>query len=115
MNEGDVEFLKYVASYDDLCNLCNAHKPAGKEPIELVDFTLSLRNTFPINRPVTFDPYCYIAGYPEARIQFLNPDGTLNETLATVTWIYFGYNIKLSRNLKEVNNEEAKHILKLCD
>lgn len=105
--EIELDYVKYLASYDDLSMGSVDLKPnetdieewlpeCGKWHYENDGRAAIMSGT----RPVTpfFDAIKYIASYPTTYDSFKSEDGTLNEMAATVAWITFGVSIGLSRN-----------------
>lgn len=107
--EKPLDYLKYLASYDDLINLAMQNIPKDTDPLTwLIDFAkMHYNNTGKIeiknlSRDVTdfFDPWKYIASYPGTKDFFWNTDeDTLNETNATLAFIKDGFKSGLHRNI----------------
>ena len=105
--EQELDYVKYLASFDDLSVGSLQMKPADKE---LVDWlpecgkwhyeTSGMQEIMSGSRPVTpfFNATKYIASYPETYDAFKNEDGSLNEDAARMTWFTFGCQNGLSRN-----------------
>lgn len=100
--------LFYIASYDDFCSWCNQNKPPEMDPMQLLEWTKAVGAhvmTFD-PREITFDPWCYIAGYPETKPHFWH-NGTLNEDLAAFVWIYTGFPAGFSKNANGLTKNDA--------
>ena len=92
-----IDPLAYIASDPDLCTWCFKNKPSNDD--QLLEFTINCGLCFietgvPIKEPV-FDPWEYIACYPDTLKCFWK-DGTLDTKDATLAWIYYGTENKLS-------------------
>ena len=103
------EYLRYIASYDDLCEWCNENAPFDKvtQGDQLLEWTKNVgKDMYDIEpREVIFDPWTYIAGYVDTKEQFIK-DGEFQEDFATFVYIYQSYKI-LKRNRLEINNRMA--------
>lgn len=106
--EKQLDYLKYLASYDDLITLASESIPKENELPWLIDFAkMHYNNTGKKEimdgvRDVTnfFDPWKYIASYPATKDLFWNKDeDTLNETNATLAFIKDGFKHGLHRNI----------------
>ena len=108
-----LDYLKYVASFDDLTLMCLVGKPDVVSPQEyIINFgKMHYENTgfneiHNQQREIDefFDPWKYIASYPITKDAFWNKeDDTLNETLATLGYLTGGATSGLMRNLFQSN------------
>jgi len=103
-----LDYLKYLASYDDLINLASESIPKENQLPWLVDFAkVHYNNTGKKEimegvREVTdfFDAWKYIASYPITKDLFWNKEEeTLNETDATLAYVKDGFKNGLHRNI----------------
>ena len=104
-----VDYLKYIASYDDLINEVNekvqVNENIGAKYIEFGKEHYDNIGSKEIRtgvREVTefFDPWKYIASYPATKDLFWNKtEDTLNETTATIAYIKDGHKQGLQRNV----------------
>jgi len=103
------EYLRYIASYDDLCEWCNENAPFDKvtQGEQLLEWTKNVGKEMYDTEPreVTFDPWSYIAGYIETKEQFIK-DGEFKGDFATFVFIYNSYKT-LNRNKLGLNNRMA--------
>lgn len=108
-----LDYLKYVASFDDLTLMCLVGKPEIVSPEEyIINFgkmhyeNTGFKEIHSQQREVGefFDPWKYIASYPVTKDAFWNAeDDTLNETLATLGYLTGGAASGLVRNLFQAN------------
>ena len=96
-----IEYLRYIASYDDLCEWCNKNAPFDKvtQGEQLLEWTKNVGKDMydKDSREITFNSYAYIAGSMDTKEQFIK-DGEFQEDFATFVYIYHGFNQKLNRN-----------------
>lgn len=107
--EKQLDFLKYIATYDDLVSSSVSQMPsdanpqewlieAGKKHYEGVGRTEIHSGKRPVDD--FFDPWKYIASYAMTKDIFWNAeDDTLDETNATIAYITAGSQTGLSRNM----------------
>ena len=106
--------LCFIASCDDLCLWCNVNKPSS------IEYNIQLLKEWTINqgklwmsqmvRHITFNPLCYIAGYPEYKDMYIE-NGIFNEELCSLNWIYSGSQIGLNMNKLQYHPKVAKHVI----
>ena len=103
----ELDYLRYIATYDDLILGAVTNKPAEQTWDEwlphvgklhystsgLSEIVLGMRQIIPF-----FDATKYIATHSYAADTFKNEDGSLNETQATIGYITFGSLNGLSRD-----------------
>ena len=131
--------LVYLASYDDLAQIAVDSKPAEyvipgiNDPnILLMHWLQHWGNLHYVNHgqyeiaqglreKPDFDPWCYIAGYPETKYMFWQ-NNTLNEDMACFAWIVYGRIYGLNKNNKQLKIpkmylKEKKRVLlfQTCD
>lgn len=101
--------LVYLASYDDLAQIAINSKPVQyvvpgiSDPNILLmhwlrhwgklhyDYHGQYEIAHGLRKKPDFDPWCYIAGYPETKNMFWDvQNDTLNEDLACLGWILYG-------------------------
>ena len=105
--EKELDYMKYLASYDDLSIAAVQNKPLEREIVEWLPevgkmhFDNNGRNEIMSGaRPVNefFNATKYIASYPQTYDSFKSEDGSLNEVAATLAWITFGVSNGFARN-----------------
>lgn len=107
--EKQVDYLKYIASYDDLVAVALTGMPTDAKPeVWLIDAgknhyeNAGRKEIHDGTREVNefFDPWKYIASYAMTKDIFWNTeDDTLDETNATIAFITAGFQNGLSRNM----------------
>jgi len=111
--------LIYLASYSDLAHIALMSKPLEYNTYELMQWLKqwgNLHYTYHgqyeiaqgLRKQPDFDPWTYIATYPQTKHQFWEND-TLNEDLACFSWIVYGSYIGQSQ--KHIPNHIAKLVL----
>jgi len=105
--QGELNYLKYLATYEDLSIGAVEMKPADKDIVDWLPECgkwhyeeFGKNEILSLNRPVIdfFDPLKYIASYPETYDTFKNEDGSINENASYIAWITFGVSNGLTRN-----------------
>ena len=99
-----IDPLTYIASDHDLCVYCFKNKPPDVS--KLMEFTINcglcfIETGIPVKEPV-FNPWEYIASYPESKKCFWK-NNTLDVPEATLAWIYYGTENKLQRNKFDIH------------
>tara|TARA_B100001094_G_scaffold50362_1_gene45852 strand:+ start:561 stop:1688 length:1128 start_codon:yes stop_codon:yes gene_type:complete len=107
----DLDYLKYIASHDDL--IVNAVESLEEKPedIEQVDWlkdfgkkqyeTDGRTEIEAGSRTISdfFDPVMYAASYPAVKDMLMNAEGVLDEGVTTITYILHGFGQGLKRNV----------------
>ena len=104
----DLDYVKYIASHDDLIMGTLAGNPGGVQPWEefipaIGKMHYDAAGRVEIHngtRPVTdfFSGVNYIATYSGVQDEFKNPDGSIDETKAAIAYIVYGAPNGLVRN-----------------
>ena len=120
--------LVYLASYDDLAQIAINSKPTNYAIPDVSDPNILLMRWLQhwgnlhythhgqyeiaqgLRKKPDFDPWCYIAGYPETKQMFWQ-NGTLNEDMACFAWIIYGRVNNLHKNPKQLCNINARKSL----
>lgn len=106
--EKELDYVKYLASYDDLSIGAVQTKPDNKELSEWLPECGKLHyetnngreEILEGKRPLTafFDATKYIASYPDSYDAFKLEDGSIDEEKATIAWFTFGAPHGFQRN-----------------
>ena len=123
--------LIYLASYDDLATIAMCTKPNDYAVPGIYDYNVLTMHWLQhwgnlhythygqyeisqgLRKAPDFDPWCYIAGYPETKPIFWDQvNNTLNENAVCFTWIVYGIQSGLMKNKNNYTNKQAT--LSLC-
>ena len=105
--ERELDYRKFLASYDDLSIGAVMNKPPTKELLDWLPeygktcYESTVKNEILSGkRPVApfFDATRYIASYPETYDHFKSEDGSVDEDKATLAWFIFGVQNGIKRD-----------------
>lgn len=112
-----MKLLQYLASNINLCKRAVDSKPDSWDDCKWFKFyakkTIQSKNDYNENN-ITFDPWCFIAGFPETKNEFWE-NNTLNEDKVCCAFISFGYSINVEINRLNICNTIARFLLDLSD
>lgn len=107
----NVYYLKVIASDVSLCMKANKCKGVTHDEIKNAMILENLSEIIKYKSTVWFDPYIYIANYPN-EIQNYITDGKFDEKVATYTWITVGVPQSLKYNMNDYTYEQSKQIIR---
>ena len=105
--EKELDYAKYIASYDDLSAGALSSKPADQELVDWLPvvgkmhYESSGKTEIQLGiRPLTpfFNALMYVASYPQCKDAFMTAEGLIDETIAIATFVGYGLPMGLARN-----------------
>lgn len=107
-----MDTLINICSSDTACSIITREEQYNTMSYEQkLEYLKNAVKVHSMNEP--FDPWCYIAGYPEFKHQFWDyHKDTLNKVFACFVYLEHGSKVGLKRNLKNMCTADAKLSIK---